>query len=344
MYPLSLSADSLAPRTRGTVAALRALMFGCAAVSGLSLLVTASDPPDPLGWLADLAVHWQWLYLAACVTAAILLSWIDRPRWWFGAPGVAICLIGVFNASPALDRTNSQVPQLRVATANLHYGNLDVSPFIAWLEEQRPDLVFLQEVSPTVVQQLSDLVDYPTFLIDSSPEPFTLAVLAKQPLRDVEAVAGTPGLVGQKLAYRFRMLWEGQEIVFSAVHLAAPITADYRRQRDRLLVETADWAARANSPVLVAGDFNTTPWSAAMRRAASMGLRRATGLMPTWPTLSWSTPLIPIDHVLGSMHWAVKSRQRGPHIGSDHRPVIVALTLLGPPRKQPGYARTSNRD
>jgi endonuclease/exonuclease/phosphatase (EEP) superfamily protein YafD len=75
------------------------------------------------------------------------------------------------------------------------------------------------------------------------------------------------------------------------------------------------------------GDMNTTPWSASMRRAAAIGVRRATGLTPTWPAVVGSTVLIPIDHVLASPHWTVVARKRGPHIGSDHRPVVVSLAL-----------------
>lgn len=306
---------------------LYGVILPCSAASGLSVLVTSFDPPDPLGWLADLAVHWQWLYLAASLSGAVALAFVDRRRWVVGMLGVAVCAVSALFASPALPMGDTRAPTLKIATANLFYGNLDVRPLVEWIEAERPDLVFLQEVPPAAVSQLRGLARYPTLLIDAAPEPFALAVLVRHPLRAVETVVGTPGLAGQQLAYRLRMSWGGRDVAFAAVHLAAPITPFYRRQRDRLLLDTANWVARGDVPAAMIGDMNTTPWSASMRRAAAIGVRRATGLTPTWPAVVGSTVLIPIDHVLASPHWTVVARKRGPHIGSDHRPVVVSLAL-----------------
>ena len=50
------------------------------------------------------------------------------------------------------------------------------------------------------------------------------------------------------------------------------------------------------------------------------------GVQATWPSVYRIPPMmIPIDHCLVSPDVRVVGRRVGPHIGSDHLPVIVEL-------------------
>jgi endonuclease/exonuclease/phosphatase (EEP) superfamily protein YafD len=83
-------------------------------------------------------------------------------------------------------------------------------------------------------------------------------------------------------------------------------------------------------PLLIAGDFNTTPHSPHFTdlinrsglRSAALGRHWA----PTWPTFFMPAG-IQIDHVLVSDGVAVKRFETGPAVGSDHLPIIVDLLL-----------------
>jgi endonuclease/exonuclease/phosphatase (EEP) superfamily protein YafD len=117
-----------------------------------------------------------------------------------------------------------------------------------------------------------------------------------------------------------------------AEHPMPPLSPFYHGQRNQKLAERAGDAGVSSLPTVLAGDLNATPWSSAFSGLAAKWLRRATGIVPTWPAAGAWLPGIPIDHVLVSRHWAVVSQERGPDLGSDHYPVLVRLALLTPIR------------
>jgi endonuclease/exonuclease/phosphatase family metal-dependent hydrolase len=79
--------------------------------------------------------------------------------------------------------------------------------------------------------------------------------------------------------------------------------------------------------VVIAGDFNCTPWSGPFRKLC-FGLSSATGRSRSWPA---RLPLFPIDHILYRGPLSViraGSWTAGPARGaSDHLPVIAELEL-----------------
>ena len=85
--------------------------------------------------------------------------------------------------------------------------------------------------------------------------------------------------------------------------------------------------------LIIAGDFNSTPWSFARRREdRELGLIHRTRHLFTWPAeqishnrLPAPFPYLPIDHVYAGPGWATVSVERGPRLGSDHYPVVVTL-------------------
>ena len=120
-----------------------------------------------------------------------------------------------------------------------------------------------------------------------------------------------------------------------SVHPASPTVTDpaQSRQRNHSLNHIGRTIDDRSRPVIVAGDFNTTPWSPHFRDLlAASGLRNAAqgqGWIATWPWAFWPAR-IPIDHVLARGPIAVEDLRRGPSIGSDHYPVIADLRLLDP--------------
>jgi endonuclease/exonuclease/phosphatase (EEP) superfamily protein YafD len=128
----------------------------------------------------------------------------------------------------------------------------------------------------------------------------------------------------------------GATLVVTGVHPSSPSPSDpsHTRRRNRELDHIGDIARGTDRPVIVAGDFNTTPWSPYFRDLlAAAGLRNAAlghGYIGTWPT--WFRPaLIPIDHVLLKGPLAATAVRRGPAVGSDHYPIIADLRLLSGP-------------
>jgi len=85
--------------------------------------------------------------------------------------------------------------------------------------------------------------------------------------------------------------------------------------------------------LIVGGDFNSTPWSFALKRLdRTLGLVRRTRALSSWPAGRFTRlgtvapfPVLPIDQLYAGRDWRTVSVQRGPVLGSDHYPVVVVL-------------------
>lgn len=87
--------------------------------------------------------------------------------------------------------------------------------------------------------------------------------------------------------------------------------------------------------MILTGDFNSTPWSAEIRRLDhDLGLIRRDRGVATYPAQlfgrPWPLPFLPIDHVYAGPGWATVKVERGPWLGSDHYPLIVTLAPISP--------------
>jgi endonuclease/exonuclease/phosphatase (EEP) superfamily protein YafD len=113
------------------------------------------------------------------------------------------------------------------------------------------------------------------------------------------------------------------------VHPIPPVT---RRHHDLLMDYFAELGGlvRGDPRVVVAGDFNATPWSRTFARMmTASGLcdsRAGFGAQTSFPA-NRTIPRIPIDHVLTSCAIGVQDRRIGSDVGSDHLPVIADLVV-----------------
>jgi len=100
-------------------------------------------------------------------------------------------------------------------------------------------------------------------------------------------------------------------------------------KRDRMLAGLGTWAERRDKPRVVMGDLNATPWSASLRgllrESRLVNSQAGFGVSGTWPSSMPAAGRIPIDHCLHSLEVVTVAREVGPDVGSDHRPLKVAL-------------------
>jgi len=310
-----------------TVRALTLLALGglCAA--------TAFALAAPLGWPFELFAHFRAQYAAAALLLAALLVLLRSPR----AAAVAIVL-AVFHALPALQRTAADEPPsacggaaFTVVTANVHYGNRDMRPFLDWLGAHPADLVVVQELTDSWARELSGLQGYPHRELVPRADPYGIGVLSRWPIGSLErrdlAGDGLPSLAG-------RADVEGRTLRFVALHTRWPVLPDLARARDRSLEAAAVLVRSQGGPAVALGDLNLTAYSPAFARfVGEAGLRDATNgawWQPTWMAGFWPLALR-IDHVLVSRDVCVERVEVGPEIGSDHRPVIARLRFAAPP-------------
>lgn len=271
------------------------------------------------GWAIDLAAHWQWacslLWIGLCLPSAR-----HRRRWLAALP---LALLPLWTASPALPIARDDAsPTLVLASANVHAGNPDPTPLAAWLRAQPADIVVLVELTPAYAEGLQQALaeQYPHHAFFAEESPFGIGLLSRLPLREVVRTDSADGI--PSLAATIDTAQGPVRVI--AAHPMPPLAPHWQQARDDLLRSLAR-EAKAR-PTVVAGDLNATPWSRALADAAGVGLRRATGLAPTWPSAHVG---IPIDHVLAGPGWRRGETARGPDIGSDHRPIRALLFLDG---------------
>ena len=294
----------------------RWLLLPCGAGLALPLLNRLLPPSaNTFAWLIDLAAHWQLLY-APLWLALCLLCALRSGRWLLLAP---FALLPLWSASARLPYDDGIAPELIVVAANVHAGNRDPGPLVAWLRAQPADVVVISELTPeyaeALMRQLGD--DYPHRALSPRSSPFGIGILSQRVLYRTRAVSDGEA---RTIVATVRAGQRTTRIL--AAHPMPPLAPEWHGKRDRLLRiagETAD------TPLIVAGDLNATPWSTALIGAGRHGLLRTTGFAPTWPGLGRGAIGIPIDHVLASGHWRRGMSSRGPDIGSDHLPVRVAL-------------------
>lgn len=287
----------------------------------LSHVLAGTDGRLP--WLVDLAAHWQWLWLLLLLLAAPIAGLTDR-RWWLA---VVMAPLPLLTAAPIATRARDAGQDVVIASVNVHLDSVDVHPLEQWLATQQADVVVVLEVSPRYAEGLRTLADYPYQHIAAAYDPFGIALLSRHPIAKVAVIrdAEEPARIDAEIQL------PGSCVALTALHPMPPISQEFHYQRNVRMQALARAAVARSMPNLLVGDLNATPWSSAFSGLADLGLRRASGLQPSWPTAGLGVVGIPIDHVLVSPHWRLVESSRGGMPGSDHFPLAARLRLAASP-------------
>jgi endonuclease/exonuclease/phosphatase (EEP) superfamily protein YafD len=278
------------------------------------------DPGSTLEWLADLASHWQWLYLTGLWLGSGVTIHHDR-RWAWLLLLTPLPWLSATAPAAQAESDARRDAHLTIASANVSLNNQHPAALLRWLESTRPDLVVLLEVTPDYAAGLARLPAFPFRHLVPSSDAFGITLLSRHPLVQARTVSN-----GSDPAYiEARINWRGHPVDLIAWHPMPPISRQDAATRNRNLRRLAENAHHTGIPTVLAGDLNATPWSSAFSGLGGTGLARASGLSPTWPAAGLGLFGIPIDHVLVTPHWSVVSHSVGPDIGSDHLPILVQL-------------------
>lgn len=285
-------------------------------------------------WVFDLFTHFRVQYVWVFLGCSLAFGWLRQFRWVVVATlGLGInlpaCLPFFIAQGKPLDVRRSS-SDLRLLSFNLLSSNPKETEVLAMLRESDADVVLLMEVNHRWQQALAELKDrYPYQRIKSREDNFGIALFSRKPLDSVsvEMFSGVPSIVAS---------WheQGQPVMLVGTHPVPPIGSTESASRDSHMMGLAGYLAETTRPVIVAGDLNTTPFSAVYQdfieqttlRSSALGY----GLSPTWGRPLW--PLaIPIDHVLVSIDFEVLDFRVGGNHGSDHQVLIVDLRLRESP-------------
>jgi endonuclease/exonuclease/phosphatase (EEP) superfamily protein YafD len=302
-------------------------LLGCVRLGAIFvLLFTVASFFARYHWRCEQLCHFRlqyaWLLVAA---AASLLFAKDRRFGIIAAVGAIANFVFIVPIYfPADQPSHGGQPwkliSYNVRTRNQHH--LDVS---AWLRQQQADVILLMEIDGRWGQMIRELRDvYPHQHIIERDDNFGIALVSRIPWESVPTEefdsAEVPSIVAE-----FKM--NGQPVTFVGSHPVPPGSAGNAASRNELLFAVARLAKQTPGQFIAAGDLNVTSYSPYFRDLLRDGnlrdSRQGRGVQASWSRLYMFT--IPIDHCLVSPQVEVVSRRVGPHLGSDHRPVIVEL-------------------
>jgi endonuclease/exonuclease/phosphatase (EEP) superfamily protein YafD len=274
-----------------------------------------------------------WIYLPAWAVAMFAL--LTR-RWLLAA--AAITLIGVqlwvvlpeIDPFPVSQPRAAGWPRLRILDANLTWTNSNMDGIASEILRDRPDVVSVQEITPSDVAALRSrhvLEHFHWSLVAPSEHSEGMALWSDIPLTGLAlwSDAGHPELRATV------DIAVGTSLALLAVHTYIPVTLPVRVWKHEL----AGIAQAAKSPrgaTLVIGDFNATWDMYEFQAILHAGYRDAAvvagdGWQATWAPRAWLPPIVRIDHALVSPGVAVESYRLATDAGSEHKSILLTLAV-----------------
>ena len=253
------------------------------------------------------------LMLPAFVLAALPGLFIARSRFVVWVLGASV----VTGAAYLLPPLAAQRPgaDLRLYSKNLLQGG-DFSPGLAQdILAADADVVTLQEASPGHAPLFNALrVQFPYQHVCDRQPSYTIAVLSRHPFTG-PGTCSSPSGVGM-----VRIDLRGTQVTVASVHMPWPWpydSGDNEAEVKRIL-------AAAPRPMVIAGDFNSLPWTGRILPLAhATGTRLAGPMRLTLRRAQFPLPL-PLDHALAPGGGATQTR---PAYGSDHLGLVADLSL-----------------
>jgi len=231
--------------------------------------------------------------------------------------------------SAAAAQPDGTARDITLMTINI-YGahNQQYSSVVNLVKAKNPELLCINEITKSWMQRLNaDLPEY-KYRFDEGISGGA-AIFSRVPIQRVTPADPIPV---RRYGVRGRLEIAGRSVLICAVHPPAPTDRGRWLNRNKEFERLGADAVAAKEPVILIGDFNSTPFSPYFNRLLKNGKlcdsEQGKGIQPSWNALlKVVPPLVPIDHCLTSNQFTVLERYLGPNVGSDHLPVIVKLHL-----------------
>ncbi len=297
---------------------------GCAIAATSSLLSLGASQ----WWLLELFSHFRVQYFVFLALASPVFAWVGarRSAAVYGEIALLNLILIITAQSGGAKTTPSRQPVLRLAVLNVNTANQEFERVREFLRETSADLVVLIEVDDRWMQEMKPLqAAYPYSMAEPSDDNFGIALFSKVSLEHAEFIELGNSIV-PAVSATFQI--GTNRVTLLGVHFLPPANSEDAATRNAQFAALAQLARSNAPPIIVVGDFNSTPWSPWFSRfTRDSGLRHSLlgfGFRGTWPT---AIPIlsIPLDHVFVSESVTVVNHRLGPDIGSDHAPVVAEV-------------------
>lgn len=234
-------------------------------------------------------------------------------------------------------------PVVRLMTHNVFGLNYDMARVEAVIQAEKPDIIAFQEYFGEQSSALHPMLakSYPYFAQCRGGKRANIAIYSKLPFEEAEGDGACPNdAYGTQRTARILATFtldNGAAFSVMTTHLDWPVpVARQSMEFEELTTAVND----TRGPLVVVGDFNSTPWSYALRDFAMRSmLERQTRNVVTFPLrftaphrffpdgLMETMPVLPLDHVLTRGGVDVHDVHAGADTGSDHLPIIVTFSV-----------------
>jgi len=317
-----------------------------------ALLIVATAVPAILAIFGsllpvlDILNHLQLLLFFGTLLAFVLALALRVRRWavllaFLGFAASAWTFVPEWLSSLAPRPAISDATTLKVMTHNIFGLNHDMQRVADVIAQEDPDIIALQEYFPEQAT-LDALIrpKYPYSVRCQGGKRANLGLYSKIPFDKEMSDADCPSDAygKQRTAHIIAGFTLSDDTHFSVMttHMDWPFPV--QRQRDEYAA--AEEAIKAlDGPLIVVGDFNSTPWSYVMKGfEAETGLKRETRNLITYPLVITAphkiardgllrlTPFLPLDQVF-VRDVTVTELHRGADTGSDHLPVFFTFAV-----------------
>lgn len=294
----------------------------------------------------DLFNHGQVLLLplAAVSLALVLLT----ARGWLRLVSGAVVGLGLLASASVLvpefiagqqgrPPEPTDRPVITMLTHNLFGLNYDMAKVMDAILTDKPDILVFQEYFGEQSSLLDPLLRplYPYVAQCRGGKRANIALYARfkfTQVQDGQCPSNAYGTTRTAHIIAQFALPGTKPFTVMTTHMDWPVPiARQAEELDKLSVAVGT----IDGPLILAGDFNSTPWAYSFRNfVAANGLVRQTLALLTYP-LSWyyfdawrpTIPFLPLDHVLTRNGIVVHAIKAGQPTGSDHLPVVLRFSV-----------------
>jgi len=284
-------------------------------------------------WPCDLAANFRLQY------AVLLLLYFGAAVWYLRWLTMFACgsalLLNVILLLPFLVYPADGHGKYKLMAANIDYENRDFPRVEKVILQEQPDFLVMVEVRSEWRKLMPKLADAFPYAYESlETKPSRIVILSRFPAqsRPLRTWDYNPGLFAE-------MKLEGRNFTLVGIHPSSP--KPHRDHQDRKLQyqQLAYFFTQVpKGELMVAGDFNASPWSYYFRiltsRVEFKSAMAEFGLHLTYPA-GWNPFGVPIDHCVYTSGIVLKAFRRAADLGSDHYPVVVEFDLRPLPAASP---------
>ena len=259
----------------------------------------------------------RWAVAAALLACCAYQCWRIRPYTPLVRPEMTF--------APAADPARDVV----LLAANVLMENAEHQRLRDLIAAVDPDVLLLMETDQRWVDAMAPvLARYPVVVREPRDDYYGMLFATRLPAtvaRTLRLTADeTPALYAE-LATR-----DGVTFRFVGLHPQPPVPGEDTDERDAQVLYAARFAAKSGVPLVAMGDFNDVAWSDTSQRFKHVGRyldpRIGRGLYSSFDA-NHVFFRCPIDQIYVTEDVAMVSFRRGPHVGSDHFPMLATVRM-----------------